>query len=44
VSTRPRAAPRDPLARWVDEAKRDDTRQQRVTQALEMLREGKTRS
>jgi hypothetical protein len=29
---------------WVDEAKRDETRDRRVTQALQMLREGKTRS
>ncbi|PZS12960.1 MAG: 2-isopropylmalate synthase [Solirubrobacterales bacterium] len=35
---------RKEYARWVDEAKRDDTRQRRVTQALQMLREGKTRS
>lgn len=31
-------------ARWVQEAKREDTRQRRVAQALEMLRQGKTRS
>jgi hypothetical protein len=35
---------RKEYARWVDEAKRDETRQRRVTQALEMLREGKTPS
>jgi hypothetical protein len=35
---------RKEYARWVDEAKRDDTRQRRVTRALQMLREGKTRS
>jgi hypothetical protein len=35
---------RKEYARWVDEAKRDDTRQRRVTQALETLRQGKTRS
>jgi uncharacterized protein YdeI (YjbR/CyaY-like superfamily) len=31
-------------ARWIDDAKRDETRHRRVAQALEMLREGKTRS
>jgi Bacteriocin-protection, YdeI or OmpD-Associated/Domain of unknown function (DUF1905) len=35
---------RKEYARWIDEAKRDKTRQQRVAQALEMLRQGKTRS
>ncbi len=35
---------RKEFARWVEEAKRDETRQRRVAQALEMLREGKTRS
>jgi hypothetical protein len=35
---------RKEYARWVDEAKRDETRQRRVVQALQMLREGKTRS
>jgi hypothetical protein len=35
---------RKEFARWIDEAKRDETRKRRVTQALEMLREGKTRS
>jgi uncharacterized protein YdeI (YjbR/CyaY-like superfamily) len=29
---------------WVQEAKREDTRQRRVAQAIEMLRAGKTRS
>jgi len=35
---------RKEYARWVEEAKRDETRQRRVAQALQMLREGKTRS
>jgi hypothetical protein len=35
---------RKEYARWIDEAKRDETRRRRVAQALEMLREGKTRS
>jgi hypothetical protein len=35
---------RKEYARWIDEAKRDETRERRVTQALEMLRQGKTRS
>jgi hypothetical protein len=35
---------RKEYARWVAEAKRDETRQRRVTEALQMLREGKTRS
>jgi uncharacterized protein YdeI (YjbR/CyaY-like superfamily) len=35
---------RKEYARWVDDAKRDETRRRRVTQALQMLREGKTRS
>jgi hypothetical protein len=35
---------RKEYGRWVDEAKRDETRHRRVTQALQMLREGKTRS
>jgi hypothetical protein len=35
---------RKEFARWVDEAKRDDTRQRRVEAALEMIRAGKTRS
>jgi Bacteriocin-protection, YdeI or OmpD-Associated/Domain of unknown function (DUF1905) len=32
---------RKEFARWVAEAKREETRQRRVSQALEMLREGK---
>jgi uncharacterized protein YdeI (YjbR/CyaY-like superfamily) len=32
---------RKEYARWVSEAKREDTRQRRVSQALEMLRDGK---
>src|ERR671931_1079692 len=32
------------FARWVAEAKKDDTRERRVAQALQMLREGRTRS
>jgi bacteriocin resistance YdeI/OmpD-like protein/uncharacterized protein DUF1905 len=35
---------RKEYARWIDEAKRDETRTRRVAQALEMLRQGKTRS
>jgi hypothetical protein len=35
---------RKEFARWVDEAKREDTRTRRVAQALQMLHEGKTRS
>jgi hypothetical protein len=35
---------RKEFARWVDEAKRDETRQRRVEAALEMIRSGKTRS
>lgn len=35
---------RKEYARWIDEAKRDETRTRRVGQVLEMLREGKTRS
>ena len=35
---------RKEYARWIDEAKREDTRQRRVVQALEMIRAGKTRS
>jgi uncharacterized protein YdeI (YjbR/CyaY-like superfamily) len=31
-------------ARWIEEAKREETRQRRVAQALEMLHEGRTRS
>jgi hypothetical protein len=35
---------RNEFARWIEEAKRDDTRQRRVAQALQMLHEGRTRS
>ena len=35
---------RKEYARWIEEAKRDETRRRRVVQALEMLREGRTRS
>jgi hypothetical protein len=35
---------RKEYARWIEEAKRDETRERRVTQALQMLRQGKTRS
>jgi Bacteriocin-protection, YdeI or OmpD-Associated/Domain of unknown function (DUF1905) len=35
---------RKEYARWIDEAKRDETRQRRVARALEMLREGQTLS
>ena len=35
---------RKEYARWVQEAKKDDTRDRRVAQALEMLRAGQTRS
>ena len=35
---------RKEYARWIDEAKRDETRERRVARALEMLRQGKTRS
>ena len=35
---------RKEYARWVAEAKREETRDRRVAQALEMLREGRTRS
>ena len=35
---------RKEYARWVAEAKRDETRQRRVQQALEMIRTGQTRS
>jgi hypothetical protein len=35
---------RKEYARWIEEAKREETRQRRVVQALQMLREGKTRS
>jgi hypothetical protein len=33
---------RKEYARWVGDAKRQETRERRLTQALEMLREGKT--
>jgi hypothetical protein len=35
---------RKEFARWIEEAKRADTRDRRVTQALEMIRAGQTRS
>jgi uncharacterized protein YdeI (YjbR/CyaY-like superfamily) len=35
---------RKEFARWIAEAKREETRRSRVAKALEMLREGKTRS
>ena len=35
---------RKEYARWIAEAKREETRERRVAQALEMLRQGKTRS
>jgi bacteriocin resistance YdeI/OmpD-like protein/uncharacterized protein DUF1905 len=35
---------RKEFARWIAEAKKDDTRERRVAQALEMLRKGRTRS
>jgi hypothetical protein len=35
---------RKEFARWIAEAKRDETRERRVAKALEMLRERKTRS
>ena len=35
---------RKEFARWVDEAKKDETRKRRVAQAIEMLHEGRTRS
>lgn len=35
---------RKEYARWVAEAKREETRQRRVAQALDMIRAGKTRS
>jgi hypothetical protein len=35
---------RKEFARWIAEAKKDETRDRRVTQALEMLHAGKTRS
>lgn len=35
---------RKEYVRWIEEAKRADTRERRVAQALEMLHEGRTRS
>ena len=35
---------RKEYARWIEEAKREETRERRVAQAVEMLRAGKTRS
>ncbi|MDX6296684.1 MAG: Bacteriocin-protection, YdeI or OmpD-Associated, partial [Nocardioidaceae bacterium] len=35
---------RKEFARWVAEAKQEETRQRRAQQALEMIRSGKTRS
>ena len=35
---------RTEYARWIDEAKRDETRRRRVGQALDMLRQGKART
>ncbi len=35
---------RKEFARWIEEAKREDTRVRRVAKALEMLRAGTTRS
>ena len=35
---------RKEYARWIDEAKREETRERRVAQAREMLRQGKARS
>jgi hypothetical protein len=35
---------RKEFARWIDEAKREETRARRVTQALDMIRTGRTRS
>jgi hypothetical protein len=35
---------RKEYARWIAEAKREETRDRRVAQAIEMLKEGKTRS
>jgi hypothetical protein len=35
---------RKEYARWIADAKREETRDRRVAQALEMLREGRTRS
>ncbi len=35
---------RKEYARWIEDAKREETRDRRVAQALVMLREGRTRS
>ena len=35
---------RKEFARWIAEAKKDETRERRVVEALRMLREGRTRS
>ena len=35
---------RKEYARWIDEAKREETRQRRVSEALELLRQGKART
>jgi uncharacterized protein YdeI (YjbR/CyaY-like superfamily) len=35
---------RKEYARWIVEAKREETRERRVQQAVEMIRAGKTRS
>ncbi len=35
---------RKEFARWIDEAKREETRERRVAQALDMIRTGRTRS
>ena len=35
---------RKEYARWITDAKRDETRQKRVSQAIQMLREGRTRT
>jgi hypothetical protein len=35
---------RKEYVRWINEAKRDDTRERRVKHAVEMIREGRTRS
>ena len=35
---------RKEFARWIEEAKRDETRERRVAKAVEMLRAGETRS
>ena len=35
---------RKEFARWIEEAKRDETRERRVAKTVEMLRRGETRS